>query len=117
MKVSTDWYSSPGETTTRYRSFVRDARSAGATWVRVIAEPIWKNRTAEEVSAWIRYESLLNLSFARLPVTLVCPYDLRSVPKRVVAGARRTHPELVDRAGAEQSDEFVEPENLICETG
>jgi transcriptional regulator with XRE-family HTH domain len=116
LRESVEWYSSPADAAKRFRSFVRDARSRGAGWIRVMGEPIWEGRSSKEIAAWTRYESLLNITFAFLPVDLVCPYDARSVPDRVIANAHRTHPEFAVRRGTEMNKEFEEPEQFICAT-
>ena len=91
---SADWYSSLAGALRRYRAFVKKKFEAGATWIRIIGDPVWAGRSSPEIAAWFRYESLINLTFAAAPATIVCPYDTRSLPEEVVAVARRTHPEV-----------------------
>jgi hypothetical protein len=43
-----------------------------------------------EFAEWFRYESMINLSFASAPATIVCTYDARSLPDSVLVSARRT---------------------------
>lgn len=111
-----DWsagYDSPTGALNRYRAFVTERSERGAPWVRILGEPLWAGRTDTEVEEWIRYESMINLSFATLPATIICPYDARSVPDRVLAGARCTHPEVADPDGAATSLAYREPEDLL----
>jgi transcriptional regulator with XRE-family HTH domain len=110
---SVEWYSSPSEALNKYRSFVRDRFEAGARWIRIIGEPVWAGRSAAEIAAWTRYESLINVSLASSPVTLICPYDARSVSERIVAGARETHPELAEGDGVTASAAYRAPEDFL----
>ncbi|WP_019629414.1 MEDS domain-containing protein [Actinomadura atramentaria] len=87
---------------------------ARASWwprgtLRVLAEPVWAGRAAREVREWKRLEALLNVALAGTPTRLMCAYDTRSLPTPVLADAARTHPELVDGAGARPSGGFVDP--------
>jgi hypothetical protein len=83
--------------------------------VRIVGEPVWAGRSRREVRSWIRYESMLNLSFARSPVTIVCAYNTQSLAASVVAGARRTHPELMSGTGSVASQHFRDPEAFLLE--
>jgi len=89
---SADWYSSLAGGLNRYRAYVQQKFEAGATWISIWGDPVWAGRSDEEIAAWFRYESLVNLAFAAAPATIVCPYDTKSLPEEVVAFARRTHP-------------------------
>jgi transcriptional regulator with XRE-family HTH domain len=114
---SAEWYRSPGQALTRYRAFVDDQFARGASWVRVIGESPWEGRSSGEIGEWIRYESLFNLFFASSPVTVVCPYDTRTLPERILAGARHTHPTLGGGAGHGANSEYEEPEAFLLRTG
>ncbi|MDQ1033687.1 anti-sigma regulatory factor (Ser/Thr protein kinase) [Streptomyces sp. V3I8] len=105
-----DWYHAPGHTLGAYHRYV-DRRTAGGRHrrVRVIGEPVWRGRDALETLEWTRYESAINVAFADCPAWIVCPYDTRSLPEDVVAGARRTHPELVADARARISEHYAAP--------
>jgi anti-sigma regulatory factor (Ser/Thr protein kinase) len=61
--------------------------------VRFVGEPIWPGRSAAEICEATRHEALLNLAFARAPMTILCPYDASGLPGSVLADARRTHQE------------------------
>ncbi|NUP83010.1 MAG: sensor histidine kinase [Nonomuraea sp.] len=106
---SGDWYDTPGRTLAAYARYL-DAYAC----VRVIGEPVWHGRTPPEESEWTRYEAALNAVFAARPVWIVCPYDERAVPERVVAGARRTHPHLLPGGGT--SADYVEPGAFACDS-
>ena len=70
---------------------------------RFIGEPIWPGRAASEVVEATRHEALINLAFADAPVTLLCPYDVAGLDRRVLADAERTHPRLL-RCGEKCAD-------------
>jgi transcriptional regulator with XRE-family HTH domain len=90
---SRDWYSRPVAALGGYRRFVTSSIAAGSRWVRIVGEPIRSGFEAgEQVRRWEGYESGINLIFGSMPVTLVCPYDLSSLPDEIVALARATHP-------------------------
>lgn len=112
-QASEVWYTTPDEVTERYRNFFRSARRAGATWVRVIGEPIWQGRSRADAAAWMRYESILNAIFSSWPVTMVCAYDERSAGKRVVEDALRTHPERAGREGSVPNATYEPPERFL----
>jgi transcriptional regulator with XRE-family HTH domain len=112
---SAGWYSSLSGAINRYRAFVKDKFEAGATWIRMVGDPVWAGRSRPEITAWFRYESLVNLAFASAPATIVCPYDTRSVPAKVVADARRTHPEATHEATVTMSPTYQEPEDFLLQ--
>jgi anti-sigma regulatory factor (Ser/Thr protein kinase) len=64
--------------------------------VRGIGEPIWAERTADELVECQRHESLLNLAFADAPAwRLLCPYDRSKLSDAVITEALRSHPIVV----------------------
>jgi transcriptional regulator with XRE-family HTH domain len=112
---STDWYSSPNDALDRYREFVKEKFDTGAAWIRIVSEPVWAGRSNAEIAAWTRYESMINLSFASSPATIVCPYDVRSLPEEVVADARRTHPKMTHGSDASTSSAYQDAEHFLME--
>jgi len=63
--------------------------------VRGICEPIWAERSSDELVECQRHESLLNVAFADAPGWwLLCPYDVGELPANVLDEARRSHPYL-----------------------
>jgi anti-sigma regulatory factor (Ser/Thr protein kinase) len=82
-----------------WRAFVDE--HAG-TAVRGIGEPVWADRSADELLECQLHEALLNAEFdGGSPWWLVCPYDVQSLPEEVVGEAYRSHP-FVSRDGALQ---------------
>lgn len=110
---SSEWYRSPRDASNGYHTFVKERFERGAPWIRIIGEPVWLGRSEAEAAEWIRYESMLNLSFASCPVTIVCPYDARSLSDRVVDGARSTHPELARAGNVTRSPAYQGPEDFL----
>jgi transcriptional regulator with XRE-family HTH domain len=112
---SLEWYRSPREALDRYREFVRFKFDSGVAWIRIVGEPVWAGRSAAEIAAWTRYESMLNLSFASSPATIVCPYDVRSLPEEIVDDAHRTHPEVVRGSSINASSSYQDAERFLME--
>lgn len=73
---------------------------------RIIGEPIWPGRDDHEYPACVQHEALINLAFANRPVTVVCPYDARSLKPQVLEDATATHPILVDETGERDSAHY-----------
>jgi transcriptional regulator with XRE-family HTH domain len=109
------WYSSPVAALQAYKSFSEAKLNSGSHWVRVVGEPVWAGRTDAEVRLWTRYESLLNLVFSGSPMSVVCPYDERSVAPEIVTQAHLTHPHVVDAGGISQSPDYTDPERFALE--
>jgi transcriptional regulator with XRE-family HTH domain len=112
---SLDWYSSPNDALDRYRVFVKQKFDEGMAWIRIVGEPVWAGRSEAEIAAWTRYESMLNLSLASAPATIVCPYDARALPEEVVADARTTHPEMTRGSHASANTAYQDAEHFLME--
>jgi hypothetical protein len=96
---SSSFYATPIATLEAYRGFTEAKLERGAPWVRVVGEPTWADRSDAEVALWTRYESLFNLVFAASPMTVVCPYDARSVAPEILRQAHLTHPHALGDRG------------------
>jgi anti-sigma regulatory factor (Ser/Thr protein kinase) len=81
--------------------------------VRIIGEPIWPGRTADEYPACAQHEALINLAFEDREVTILCPYDVDGLDATVLADAEVTHPVLIDAAGEQGSDGYA-PERIVA---
>jgi hypothetical protein len=108
-----DWYSSPTAALGAYKRFADSHFEVGASWVRIVGEPVWLGRSAAEVRRWAAYESLLNLVFESSAVTVLCPYDRRALPAKIVRQAHRTHPQIMDGAGTTASADYSDPSSLV----
>lgn len=115
---SSTWYRSPATSLRNCLAWIDQATSDGAHWARFLGEPIWSDWTKPELAAWQRYESLINLSLAASPITIVCPYDSRTVPSRIVRRALETHPEQIEAdAGIVPSPQFRDPIEFLLDAG
>jgi anti-sigma regulatory factor (Ser/Thr protein kinase) len=75
-----------------WRDFV-DANSGSGRPMRGIGEPIWADRSADELVECQCHEALLNMAFADAPAFhLLCPYDTEQLDPEVIAEAERSHP-------------------------
>ncbi|MET0416960.1 MAG: anti-sigma factor RsbA family regulatory protein [Actinoplanes sp.] len=78
--------------------------------VSIIGEPIWPGRTAVEYPACAAHEALINAVFAGKDATILCPYDVDGLDAPALDDARRTHPVLINGAGAARpSDRYADP--------
>jgi len=76
--------------------------------VRYVGEPVWPGRSAAEMCEVARHEALINLAFAGMAATILCPYDAAGLPPSVVRGAERSHP-AVPGNGHLAAGRFAEP--------
>jgi transcriptional regulator with XRE-family HTH domain len=110
---SDEFYSRPVAALGAYRKFVTSAIAAGTRWVRIVGEPVWPEGDGMHVRRWEGYESGINLVFASMPVTLVCPYDASSLPGEIMATARETHPKTMTGEDALPSADYRDPIDFI----
>jgi transcriptional regulator with XRE-family HTH domain len=108
-----DWYRSPREALQRYVAFVDEKSKAGAVWITVVAEAGWSGQSEAQIAAWTRYESLVNLTFASSPATLVCTYDERLHSPEAIAEAFQTHPEVLHGDAAVTSEAYRTPADFL----
>jgi anti-sigma regulatory factor (Ser/Thr protein kinase) len=81
--------------------------------VRIIGEPIWDGRSDTEYPACVQHEALINLAFAGREVSILCPYDRKALPPKVIEDAEATHPVLIDAAGQRDSHDYA-PERIVA---
>jgi anti-sigma regulatory factor (Ser/Thr protein kinase) len=75
---------------------------------RGIGEPIWAERSPEELVEFQWHESLLNVAFAdSTGFRLMCPYDTSALDREVVEEAGRSHPFIVRDRGSRRSDRYL----------
>ena len=77
--------------------------------VRYVSEPVWPGRPAAETCEATRHEALINLAFARAPVSIMCPYDAAGLTPAALSEARFTHPALLQDGQPLASAEFAGP--------
>lgn len=81
----------------------------------MIGEPIWAERSDGEYAAAVQHEALINLAFAGRDATILCPYDVRRLPRAWLADAERTHPVLVDAGVTRDSTGYGDPAGVARE--
>lgn len=74
------------------------------TWC--MQEPAWPARSADELREVIRHEALVNLALADVPVSVLCPYDVR-LGTGLIASVKRTHPQLAQGGRRRASSAYV----------
>jgi anti-sigma regulatory factor (Ser/Thr protein kinase) len=67
--------------------------------VRIIGEPIWQGRSADEYPACVQHEAMINVAFTGREATILCPYDTSRLHPRFVQDSYATHPVMVDKTG------------------
>jgi MEDS: MEthanogen/methylotroph, DcmR Sensory domain len=79
-----------------WQKFV-DQHSGLGRPVRGIGEPIWAGRRPEEILECQMHEALLNVAVdPKIPLWLICPYDLEGLDPSVISEAHRSHPAVMD---------------------
>jgi anti-sigma regulatory factor (Ser/Thr protein kinase) len=82
--------------------------------VRGIGEPIWADRTPDELVECQRHESLLNLAFAAAPAwRLLCAYDTGTLDDSLIEEALRSHPFVVRNGERTTSDRYRGLEEIL----
>ena len=113
FEVSDGWYRSPLTAMLAYRSFATDRLDEGASWIRVVGEPPWPTASERELGRWGAYESLINLTFASFPASVLCPYDVRDAEPAILDLVRQTHPSLAEGTRVHSSERYVDPEEFV----
>ena len=86
-----------------WREFV-DAHAGRGRRLRGIGEPIWADRSADELVECQRHEALLNVAFAGAEdFWLLCPYDVEALDSAVIAKAHHSHPAMVADGASQDS--------------
>lgn len=89
--------------------FVAEHGGAGRP-VRGIGEPIYPERTPDELVECEHHEALLNIAFDDPgDFWLVCPYDVDALPPAVIEEAHRNHPYVNLPEGARRSEGYRPP--------
>jgi anti-sigma regulatory factor (Ser/Thr protein kinase) len=56
-----------------------------------VAEPVWAERSRDEIGEAMRHEALINQAFASTRLRILCPYDAAAIDAPILADAERTH--------------------------
>ena len=108
-----DWYETSARTREKFARWAVEQTESGSR-ARLMGESPWALGHEARVRDRARNESVINVVFANLPVTFICPYDARALPPDVLDVARETHPEIVDATGTWPSDSYEDPRKF-CE--
>jgi anti-sigma regulatory factor (Ser/Thr protein kinase) len=77
--------------------------------VSYLGEPAWPARSGVELLEAARNDALVNLAFADVPATILCAYDLTSLPPEVLTDAESTHPTVVRQGTSGPSASYLGP--------
>ncbi|WP_367138080.1 anti-sigma factor RsbA family regulatory protein [Saccharothrix sp. HUAS TT1] len=89
-------------------AFTDNATAAGGR-VRIVAEPIWPDRTDLEYPACVQHEALVNTAFEDRPAWILCPYDAANLTPEAVRDAEFTHSTVVAAEQRRPSTGYREP--------
>ncbi|WP_238159197.1 anti-sigma factor RsbA family regulatory protein [Mycobacterium sp. MFM001] len=81
--------------------------------VRIVGEPVWPGRSADEYPGCVENEALCNALFADREAAALCPYDARGLGENALADARSTHP-LLWRGGTTESNADYAPDEALA---
>jgi len=107
-----EFYVRPITALVRYSATLRQLLDAGAHSVRITGE-FPQVATQREADRWTEYEAILNRAFAGSASSILCLYDSRAVPDRMIDGVYRTHPHV---NGAE-NQRYRGPEHVLTAPG
>jgi len=100
----------PARVIPAWRAFV-DGQKAGGESLRGVGEPVWPERTADELIECERHEALLNLALPpTTPLWLLCPYDTTVLAPAMIDEARVNHPYLAEGGRSGPSTAFRPPD-------
>ena len=89
----------PARIIPQWRSWLDEASAEGSPLIGV-GEPIWAERTSEQMVESHNHEALLNLAFSDVTdFWLRCPYDASTLNEADLERARTTHPSVIDGDG------------------
>ena len=74
-----------------------------------VGEPIWPERSEEEVREATKHEALINLAWPGARIRVLCPYDAAALDSGVLADAERTHPRIVRDGRQADSPAYIGP--------
>jgi CheY-like chemotaxis protein len=111
-----EWHQDGARSTSEaFVRYVQDRLAAGASRVRIIAEPPWQTASPAAVAEWKCFEAEVSVDMASLAVSFLCPYDAQELPDDVLADALRTHPLVRNGHGTRPSPSYTEPGAFVRE--
>jgi anti-sigma regulatory factor (Ser/Thr protein kinase) len=112
---ATAWYERLGPMFTRFLRYLDRHARPGAGRVRILAEQPLGERPPLQARAYQRYEAVSNVAFGPYDTYVLCPYDVAGLPPELIEGARRSHPEVIERGRLRRSRSFTDPAAFIEE--
>lgn len=109
---SSEVYRSPHAAIGAYHAVLGHFAREGRPSVRAIGEV--DHGPPAEHDRWLRYESIAHSVFEDEALHVICPYDARALPARLIEHARRTHPTQHDPHGRTPSPSFEPPEDVFA---
>lgn len=102
----------PGRIIPAWRDFLAEHEGHG---VRGIGEPIWPDRSEEELLECQLHEALLNVAFAGADgFRLLCPYDRAALDDRVLHEACGSHPAVLEHGDRQPSAAYRPTDELLA---
>lgn len=110
---SSGWYTSPLGALNAYEEFCATSLEQGAAWLRIVAELGWAHRSPSAARPWIRFESLLDLVFANLPVSILCVCDADSLRPAIGRQLSVTHRDQTPSGGPAPVSSDTDPRAFL----
>jgi anti-sigma regulatory factor (Ser/Thr protein kinase) len=108
----------PATMVAEYRRLLDEHFAAGATRVRIVGPPQGESQQvgwrcdARPDTACARFEAILNRAFAKVPLKVLCPYDLRSLTESELEQVEGTHPRVLTARGIRATASYLDPSAL-----
>jgi len=102
-----EWYETSARTREKLARWAAERTGPGR--VRMLGEPPWAVGNDAQVRDWARHESVINVAFDGMPISVTCAFDARELPEEIVEHARRTHPDIVGPWGTSASESYENP--------
>jgi anti-sigma regulatory factor (Ser/Thr protein kinase) len=90
-------------------AFIAEQRPRRA---RIIGEPIFVGRGPDEIGPCVQHEALINVAFADVDASILCPYDVARLP-HIVSDAEHTHPVIVEADGTRRPGDYRDPDEVV----
>jgi anti-sigma regulatory factor (Ser/Thr protein kinase) len=107
MVPASDLYRSPHSAIRGYHEVLSLMAAKGHTRTHAIGEVLYPEQLSG--TDWLRYEPLAHAVFERSPLTVICPYDARTLPSDLIDHGAKTHPVLAAGPRRQVSHAFTEP--------
>lgn len=72
----------------------------------VVCEPLWPDRSPEEIEEVFLHEAMCDSAFAADRITVLCPFDAGALDASVISDVRRTHRLLADDGSGTASPDY-----------